>query len=160
MKVAPERLFENISKLIFKSILTCNVRREAQHVGHPVQGGNKVLVTDDGETDEHVAGYEDVEDDPAVSASLPAQDGTGELLHCRLHTLLPTHVGREDLYLGHELGGLSQPVLLRHLGDGEELPAHSHLLLLLPRCREVWEEGPATKQSEEENSSGDGVNLR
>ena len=87
-------------------------------IRHPGEGGHKVVLTDDGETDEHVGGHQDVEEEAAPLPGGLVQDGGRELVDSRRHAALGRPVDvRPHLHPGHGLrpggdGGLRQSGVL------------------------------------------------
>ena len=81
-----------------------HVGAQAKHVRHPLQGGDKILIADDSEPDEHVNSDQDVEEDSSVSPHTSAKYRAGELLDCWLCTRLLAPIARGDqLYPGDNL---------------------------------------------------------
>ena len=80
----------------------------------PGEGGDKVVLTDDGEAEEHVDGHQDVEEDAAPLPAALGQQGGRELVDGWRDAGLGRPVGlRPHLHPGHGLrlrgdGGLRQ----------------------------------------------------
>ena len=83
-------------------------------VRDPGEGGDEVVLTDDGETYEHVGGHQDVEDEAAPGPGPLVQQGRGELGHGWRDAGQGRPVGlRPHLHPGHRLrlrgdGGLGE----------------------------------------------------
>ena len=75
-------------------------------VRDPGEGGDEVVLADDGEPDEHVDCQQDVEEEAAPLPGGLVQQGGGELVHSRLDAGRGRPVGvRPHL---HRVGGLGQ----------------------------------------------------
>ena len=73
-------------------------------IRHLVEGGDKEVVADNSEPDEHVDGKKDVHQDPAVAPGVGWEDGAGELEDGRLYAGGGAHVvRRQHLHPGHHL---------------------------------------------------------
>ena len=83
-------------------------------IGDPGEGGHKVVLTDDGEAEEHVGGHQDVEEEAAPLPGALGQQGGRELVDGRRDAGLGRPVGlRPHPHPGHGLwlrgdGGLRQ----------------------------------------------------